>query len=154
MPCTLPGAEALTATLEQIDAVYDMITRYHHDLTLVTTAEGLEVTVNAGGPIASLMGAEGGHCLDNSLGALRTLYRLGVRYLTLTHNQNTDWADSATDAPRAGGLTEFGREIVREMNRLGMLVDLSHVSPDTMRDALETSAAPGDLLPLLGPRSL
>ncbi len=142
VPCTLPGAAALTATLEQIDAVYDMIARYRHDLTLVTTAEGLEVTVNAGGPIASLMGAEGGHCLDNSLGALRTLYRLGVRYLTLTHNQNTDWADSATDAPRAGGLTEFGREIVREMNRLGMLVDLSHVSRDTMRDALDTSAAP------------
>ena len=142
VPCTLTGAEALTATLEQIDAVYDMITRYPHDLTLVTTAEGLEVTVNAGGPIASLMGAEGGHCLDNSLGALRTLYRLGVRYLTLTHNQNTDWADSATDTPRAGGLTEFGRELVREMNRLGMLVDLSHVSADTMRDALEISAAP------------
>ena len=142
VPCTLTGAEALTATLEQIDAVYDMITRYPHDLTLVTTAEGLEVTVNAGGPIASLLGAEGGHCLDNSLGALRTLYRLGVRYLTLTHNQNTDWADSATDTPRAGGLTEFGRELVREMNRLGMLVDLSHVSAATMRDAMEISAAP------------
>ena len=142
VPCTLPGAEALTATLEQIDAVYDMITRYPHDLALVTSAEGLEVTVTAGGPVASLMGAEGGHCLDNSLGALRTLYRLGVRYLTLTHNQNTAWADSATDEPRVGGLTEFGREVVREMNRLGMLVDLSHVSPDTMRDALDTTAAP------------
>jgi membrane dipeptidase len=142
VPCTLPGAQAVTATLEQIDAVYDMITRYPHELTLVTTAEGLEVTVGAGGPIASLLGAEGGHCLDNSLGALRTLYRLGVRYLTLTHNQNTDWADSATDTPRFGGLTEFGREVVREMNRLGMLVDLSHVSADTMRDALDTSAAP------------
>ena len=142
VPSTIPGAQALTATLEQIDAVYDMITRYPHDLTLVTTAEGLEVTVRAGGPIASLLGAEGGHSLDNSLGALRTLYRLGVRYLTLTHNQNTDWADSATDAPRAGGLTEFGREVVREMNRLGMLVDLSHVSAATMGDALDTSAAP------------
>ncbi len=142
VPCTLRGATALTATLEQIDAVYDMITRYPHDLALVTTAEGLEVTVNAGGPIASLLGAEGGHSLDNSLGTLRTLYRLGVRYLTLTHNENTDWADSATDEPVAGGLTEFGREVVREMNRLGMLVDLSHVSADTMSDALDVAAAP------------
>ena len=154
VPCTLPGAQALTATLEQIDAVYDMITRYPHDLALVTSAEGLEVTVQAGGPIASLLGAEGGHCLDNSLGALRTLYRLGVRYLTLTHNENTDWADSATDAPRAGGLTEFGREVVREMNRLGMLVDLSHVSDATMRDALGHLGGAGDLLPLLGPGRL
>ena len=142
VPCTLRGASALTATLEQIDAVYDMITRYPYDLALVTTAEGLEATVNAGGPIASLLGAEGGHSLDNSLGTLRTLYRLGVRYLTLTHNENTDWADSATDEPAAGGLTEFGREVVREMNRLGMLVDLSHVSAETMSDALDVAAAP------------
>lgn len=94
------------------------------------------------GRIASLMGAEGGHSLANSLGVLRGLYALGVRYLTLTHNDNVDWADSATDEPRAGGLTAFGREVVREMNRLGMLVDLSHVAPTTMRDALDTSTAP------------
>ena len=142
VPCSLRGAAAVTATLEQVDAVYDMIARYPRDLALVTTADGLELTVNAGGPIASLLGAEGGHSIDNSLGALRALYRLGVRYLTLTHNENTDWADSATDEPRAGGLTAFGREVVREMNRLGMLVDLSHVSADTMAAALEVSAAP------------
>ena len=89
-----------------------------------------------------LLGAEGGHSIDNSLGTLRSLYRLGLRYLTLTHNENTDWADSATDEPRHSGLTEFGKEVVAEMNRLGMMVDLSHVSPDTMRSALEISAAP------------
>jgi membrane dipeptidase len=92
--------------------------------------------------VGSLLGAEGGHCIDNSLAVLRTFYRLGVRYLTLTHNENTAWADSATDSPAAGGLSTFGREVVTEMNRLGMLVDLSHVSTDTMRDAMDTTAAP------------
>lgn len=142
VPCTLRGADAVTATLEQIDAVHTMVGHYPHALALVTSAEGLQLTARHGGPIASLLGAEGGHSIDNSLGALRSLYRLGVRYLTLTHNENTDWADSATDEPVHGGLTEFGREVVAEMNRLGMMVDLSHVSADTMRDALEITAAP------------
>lgn len=143
VPCRLTGEQAVTATLEQIDAVYSMIAHYPDDFVLVTTAHGLrEMLARPDGPVASLMGAEGGHSIDNSLGALRSLYRLGVRYLTLTHNENTAWADSATDEPRSGGLTEFGREVVCEMNRLGMLVDLSHVSADTMRDALDTSAAP------------
>ncbi len=142
VPCSLTGQQAVTATLEQVDAVYAMITRYPDDLVLVTGADGIEQTLAESRQIASLMGAEGGHCIDSSLGTLRSLYRLGVRYLTLTHNQNTPWADSATDAPGVGGLSPFGREVVREMNRLGMLVDLSHVAPSTMRHALETSAAP------------
>jgi membrane dipeptidase len=142
VPCSYRGADAVTATLEQIDAVHSMVGHYPHALALVTSAEGLQLGAQQGGPIASLLGAEGGHSIDNSLGALRSLYRLGVRYLTLTHNENTDWADSATDEPRLGGLSEFGREVVREMNRIGMLVDLSHVSADTMRDALAVSAAP------------
>ncbi|MBM7798219.1 membrane dipeptidase [Microlunatus panaciterrae] len=145
VPCSMTGQRAVTATLEQIDAVYSMIARYPDDLALVTTADGLAELVHGAGPtspVASLMGAEGGHSIDNSLGVLRTFYRLGVRYLTLTHNENTDWADSATDDPVAGGLTPFGHEVVREMNRLGMLVDLSHVSPDTMRAALQTTEAP------------
>jgi membrane dipeptidase len=98
--------------------------------------------VFASGRVASLLGAEGGHAIAGSLGVLRTLYALGVRYLTLTHNVNVGWADSATDEPQAGGLTGFGRDVVREMQRIGMLVDLSHVSPDTMRDALDVAAAP------------
>jgi membrane dipeptidase len=142
VPCSLTGQDAVTATLEQIDAVYLMLERYPDDLVLVTSAEGLDATLAAGTQIGSLMGAEGGHSIDNSLGTLRSLYRLGVRYLTLTHNENTAWADSATDAPRAGGLTAFGREVVREMNREGMLVDLSHVAATTMRHALETTEAP------------
>jgi membrane dipeptidase len=142
VPCTLTGERAVTATLEQIDAVYLMIQKYPDDLVLVTSGEGLDATLAEGGRIASLMGAEGGHSIDNSLGALRAFYRLGVRYLTLTHNENTRWADSATDVAAAGGLTAFGREVVREMNRLGMLVDLSHVAPSTMRHALETTEAP------------
>ena len=105
----------------------------------------------AAGRIASLIGAEGGHCIDSSLGVLRVLYALGVRYMTLTHNDNVGWADSATDEPGRGGLSDFGREVVAEMKRLGMLVDLSHVSPATMNDALDVAAGAGDLLPLLAP---
>lgn len=145
VPSSLPPGAAITATLEQIDAVCLMIERYPDRLQLVTTAAGLAQAVHeagAGGPIASLMGAEGGHSIDNSLGALRDLYRLGVRYLTLTHNDNTDWADAAVDEPVHGGLTAFGREVVREMNRLGMLVDLSHVAPATMHAALDVTEAP------------
>ncbi|GAA1427070.1 dipeptidase [Microlunatus lacustris] len=142
VPCSLRGDAAVTATLEQVDAVYDMVQRYVSDLVLVTSADGLRATLDDPFLIGSLLGAEGGHSINNSLGALRTLYRLGVRYLTLTHNENTDWADSATDEPRHGGLTAFGREVVAEMNRMGMLVDLSHVAPTTMRQAIEVSEAP------------
>ncbi len=142
VPCSLVGAAAVTATLEQIEAVYTMVARYADDLVLVTSADGLDAVLAEGRGIGSLVGAEGGHSIDNSLGVLRCFYRLGVRYLTLTHNENTDWADSATDEPVHGGLTAFGREVVAEMNRLGMLVDLSHVAPSTMHHALDASTAP------------
>ncbi|MGW2210981.1 dipeptidase [Streptomyces sp. NPDC001781] len=133
--------DAVPATLEQIDCVTRLIERYPAELAPALTAADMEAA-RASGRIASLMGAEGGHSIANSLGTLRGLYALGVRYMTLTHNDNVDWADSATDEPRAGGLTAFGREVVREMNRLGMLVDLSHVAATTMRDALDTTSAP------------
>ncbi|MEV7691160.1 dipeptidase [Streptomyces bungoensis] len=135
----LPGA--VPATLEQIDCVRQLIDRYPGQLRAALTAADMEAA-RAEGRIASLMGAEGGHSIENSLGTLRALYALGVRYMTLTHNDNVDWADSATDEPAVGGLSAFGREVVREMNRLGMLVDLSHVAATTMRDALDASAAP------------
>ncbi|MFH8349435.1 dipeptidase [Streptomyces sp. NPDC018045] len=135
------GDRAVSATFEQIDVVRRLADRHPGDLRLAYTADDMEAA-RADGRIASLMGAEGGHSINNSLATLRALYALGVRYMTLTHNDNIAWADSATDEPRAHGLTAFGREVVREMNRLGMLVDLSHVSADTMRDALDTSAAP------------
>ncbi|WBO65876.1 dipeptidase [Streptomyces camelliae] len=135
----LPGAAV--ATLEQIDCVRQLIARHPTDLQAARTAADMEAA-RADGRIASLMGAEGGHSIENSLGTLRGLYELGVRYMTLTHNDNNDWADSATDEPKVGGLSAFGREVVREMNRLGMLVDLSHVATTTMRAALDTSSAP------------
>ncbi|MEU6812609.1 dipeptidase [Streptomyces sp. NPDC046831] len=133
--------DPVPATLEQIDCVRQLLDRHRADLRPALTAADMEAA-RAEGRIASLMGAEGGHSIANSLGTLRGLYALGVRYLTLTHNDNVPWADSATDQPRVGGLSAFGREVVREMNRLGMLVDLSHVAATTMRDALDTSAAP------------
>ncbi|MFD9304748.1 dipeptidase [Streptomyces sp. NPDC060048] len=135
------GDEAVSATLEQIDAVAQLIDRYPRDLVRALTADDMEAA-RADGRIASLMGAEGGHSINNSLATLRALHQLGVRYMTLTHNDTIDWADSATDEPRHGGLSDFGREVVREMNRVGMLVDLSHVAETTMRDALAVSAAP------------
>ncbi|MFF3017817.1 dipeptidase [Streptomyces sp. NPDC057939] len=135
------GDRAVSATLEQIDAVEQLIARYPRDLRLALTADDMEAA-RAEGRIASLMGAEGGHSINNSLATLRALHQLGVRYMTLTHNDTIDWADSATDEPRHGGLSDFGREVVREMNRVGMLVDLSHVAATTMRDALAVSAAP------------
>ena len=141
VPASLQGDAAVTATLEQVDAVHAMTARFAGDLALATTAADIERAI-AQGRIASLIGAEGGHSIDSSLGALRMLHALGVRYLTLTHNDNVPWADSATDLPVLGGLSSFGREVVREMNRLGMLVDLSHVSADTMRDALDVTEAP------------
>jgi len=137
----LGGDAAVSATLEQMDAVRALAERYPADLRLAFTADDME-QARAEGRIASLMGAEGGHSINSSLATLRALYALGVRYMTLTHNDNVPWADSATDKPAAHGLTAFGREVVREMNRLGMLVDLSHVSPDTMRDALDATRAP------------
>ncbi len=135
------GNGAVAAVLEQIDVARRMIACYPEALELALTADDVE-RIFASGRVASLLGAEGGHAIAGSLGVLRMLYALGVRYLTLTHNANVGWADSATDEPEAGGLTEFGRDVVREMQRIGMLVDLSHVSPDTMRDALGVAAAP------------
>ena len=141
VPADLAGEAAVAATLEQVDLVRRMVHRYPDQLALASTADDVE-RAWAEGRIASLMGAEGGHSIDSSLGVLRMLFALGVRYLTLTHNANVPWADSATDEPVLGGLSAFGREVVAEMNRLGMLVDLSHVSTATMRDALEATEAP------------
>ncbi|SCK11073.1 dipeptidase [Streptomyces sp. WMMB 322] len=135
------GDKAVSACLEQIDVVRQLAARHPQDLRLARTAEDMEAA-RAEGRIASLMGAEGGHSIANSLATLRALYDLGVRYMTLTHNDTIDWADSATDEPRHDGLTRFGEEVVHEMNRLGMLVDLSHVAASTMRDALRVSEAP------------
>jgi membrane dipeptidase len=141
VPATLAGEAAVAATLEQIDLVRRMIRRYPGQLELAFTAGDVQ-RIFAAGRVASLLGAEGGHCIASSMGVLRALYALGVRYLTLTHNANVAWADSATDQPKAGGLTEFGRAVVREMQRLGMLADLSHVSAATMSDALDIAEAP------------
>jgi membrane dipeptidase len=141
VPSNQPGSEAVTQTLEQIDAVHQLIGRWPETFGLARTADEVE-SVFASGRIASLLGAEGGQSIDSSLATLRMLYVLGVRYLTLTHNDNNPWADSATDEPVHDGLSRFGVEVVREMNRIGMLVDLSHVSADTMRAALAVSQAP------------
>jgi membrane dipeptidase len=137
----MAGDTAVSATLEQIDVVDQLLERYPADLARALSAEDMEIARDEG-RIASLMGAEGGHSINNSLATLRALYALGVRYMTLTHNDNIAWADSATDEPGVGGLSAFGHEVVREMNRLGMLVDLSHVAETTMRHALATSVAP------------
>ena len=141
VPSSLQGDSAVSATLEQIDLTRRMIDRYPDAFELALTSGDVERII-AAGKIASLMGAEGGHSIASSLGVLRVLYGIGVRYLTLTHNANVPWADSATDEPKAGGLTAFGREVVREMQRLGMLVDLSHVAPATMTAALDAAQAP------------
>jgi membrane dipeptidase len=131
----------VTTTLEQIDIVYRMMRKYPETFELALTADDVE-RIFKKGKIASLIGMEGGHSIDSSLGALRMFYRLGARYMTLTHSKNTPWADSATDKPVLNGLSPFGEQVVREMNWLGMLVDLSHVSPDTMKDAIAVSEAP------------
>ena len=131
----------VTTTLEQIDIVYRMMRKYPETFELALTADDVE-RIFKKGKIASLIGMEGGHSIDSSLGALRMFYRLGARYMTLTHSKNTPWADSATDKPALNGLSPFGEQVVREMNWLGMLVDLSHVSPDTMKDAIAVSEAP------------
>ena len=137
----LEEPEAIQATLEQIDVTKRLVARYPEDLALATTADEVEAAL-ADDKIASLLGIEGGYSIGSSLGVLRQMHELGVRYMTLTHSTTLSWADSATDDPVHGGLTEFGENVVREMNRLGMLVDLSHVSEDTMSDALDIATAP------------
>ena len=141
VPAELTGDAAVTAVLEQVDLVHRMIERYPARFQLALTASDVDEAFKAG-KIASLLGAEGGHSIAGSLGVLRMLFSLGVRYMTLTHNSNVGWADSATDVADTGGLSDFGRSVVAEMNRLGMLVDLSHVSTATMHAALDVSAAP------------
>ncbi len=141
VPASMQGKEAVRATMEQIDIVHRMVERWPDALEIARTADDVE-RVFAKGMIASLIGMEGGHSIDSSLGTLRMFHRLGARYMTLTHGRNTPWADSSTDEPEHGGLTSFGEAVVQEMNWLGMLVDLSHVSPDTMKDALRVAAAP------------
>lgn len=138
---TLAGGDAVTATLEQIDFVRRMVDRHRGTFGFARTAAEVERARDSG-RIASLLGMEGGHSIDSSLAVLRMMFDLGVRYMTLTHNHNIEWADSATDERRLGGLSPFGEDVVREMNRLGMLVDLSHVSDDVMRQAMRVSAAP------------
>jgi membrane dipeptidase len=140
VPCS-EGERAVASTLEQVDAAYAMVEKYADRLALATTADQVEAAWRDG-LIACLMGAEGGHQIAESVAVLRIYHRLGIRYLTLTHNDNVPWADSATDVTALGGLSETGREIVREMNRIGMLVDLSHVSHDVMRDTLDVATAP------------
>jgi membrane dipeptidase len=137
----LQGEHAVTATLEQIDFVYELVARFPEHLAFARTADEIE-SVFEQGRIASLMGAEGGHSIDCSLAALRQLYALGTRYLTLTHNDPVPWADTNAAPSVVGGLSRFGREVVAEMNRLGMLVDLSHTAPETMHAALDATVAP------------
>ena len=138
---SLPEPQAVVAVLEQIDVMKRLMARHSRQLAFVTTAGGAEAAMKRG-QIASLLGMEGGNSIGESLAVLRQTYDLGARYLTLTHNKTLSWADAASDAPKHGGLTEFGRQVVREMNRLGMLVDLSHVSEATMMDALDEARAP------------
>lgn len=134
-------ADAVRRTFEQIDFVRRFVARFPEALQLADTADDIDAAFKER-RIASLMGMEGGHSIGESLGVLRIMRELGVRYMTLTHNNNVSWADSATDEPVLGGLNDFGEDVVREMNRLGMLVDLSHVSADTMRHALRVTNAP------------
>jgi membrane dipeptidase len=141
VPVTLDEPEAVVMTMEQIDVTKRLIARYPDTLELALTADDVERAVRSG-KIASMIGMEGGHSVGSSLGVLRQMYDLGARYMTLTHSKNTPWADSATDAPEHGGLTDFGRDMIREMNRLGMQVDLSHVSEDTMIDVLDVARVP------------
>lgn len=141
IPFSATEEGAAKVQLEQIDIARQIVALYPDVFEMALTASDVERIFGAG-RIASMLGMEGGHAIENSLGALRAYWDLGVRYMTLTHNGTLDWADAANDEHRHGGLTAFGREVVREMNRLGMLVDLSHTSPETMNDALDVSEAP------------
>lgn len=141
VPASLKGLAATEATFEQIDLARRMIARYPRAFEFADSADDI-VRIHRAGRIASMFGMEGGEAINNNLALLREFRAAGALYMTLTHAQNTDWVDSATDAPRHGGLTPFGEEVIREMNRIGMLVDLSHVSADAMRDAIRVSAAP------------
>ena len=141
VPSTMQGKEAVRATLEQIDIVHRMVKRWPETFEMAYTAADIERQFKAG-RIPSLIGMEGGHSIDSSLATLRMMFALGARYMTLTHSANVPWADASPGPPVLGGLSKFGEEVVREMNRLGMLVDLSHVSPDTMEDAIRVSEAP------------
>ena len=141
VPSNPDEAEAVQETIEQIDVTLRLIARYPQALRFARTADEVERAI-ADGRIASLLGMEGGHSIGSSLAVLRQMHALGARYMTLTHNRNTPWADAATDTPVHGGLSDFGKDVVREMNRLGMLVDLSHVSEATMMDALDVAQAP------------
>jgi membrane dipeptidase len=141
VPSTMQGKEAVRATLEQIDIVHRMTKRWPETFEMAYTAADVERAFKAG-RIGSLIGMEGGHSIDSSLATLRMLFALGARYMTLTHSANVPWADASPGPATLGGLSKFGEEVVREMNRLGMLVDLSHVSPDTMEDALRVTEAP------------
>jgi membrane dipeptidase len=134
-------AEAVVQTLQQIDIVHRMMAMYSDSMALALSADDV-VRIQKAGKVASLIGMEGGHSINSSLAVLRDMYRLGARYMTITHGLNTPWADSATDTPQHDGLTAFGEDVIREMNRLGMLVDLSHVSPATMMDVLRVTSAP------------
>jgi len=141
VPTTLKGADAVRAVLEQIDVVHRLAALYPDTFEMAGTADDI-VRIHRSGKIASLIGVEGGHSIGNSLAVLRQLYALGARYMTITHSDNDDFADSATADPVHGGLTPFGKLVIAEMNRLGMLVDLSHVAPKTMNDVLDVAAAP------------
>ena len=141
IPASFDGPGAARRVLQQIDLVHRLAAAYPEDLEIALTADDIE-RIHGEGKVASLIGMEGGHSIENSLAVLRQLYAVGARYMTLTHSSNVDWADSATDQAEFKGLTLFGREVVREMNRLGMLIDLSHVSAATMFDAIEASEAP------------
>ena len=141
IPVSTPGFEAVQMTLEQIDLVKRMAAQYPADFAMAYSAADIR-RIHKGRKIAALIGIEGGHQINNSLAVLRQMYDAGARYMTLTHTSNTPWADSATDSPAHHGLTPFGVEVVKEMNRLGMLVDLSHVSPETMQAALAATQAP------------
>jgi membrane dipeptidase len=141
IPSKITGPEAIKHAIDQIDAVREQVRRHPDDIVLVTTAAEVR-TARKQGKIAALMGVEGGHMIASDLGALRSYAALGVRYMTLTHSGNDEWADSSTDTAVHNGLTDFGKDVVREMNRLGMIVDISHVSDKTFYDALAVSKAP------------